>query len=242
MNNIIPSTAGTAVGSRRADAVPVVGLTDEEASIGKAFSDCELLQHFRGGGSFSKHLLTIYGLAIGVNARFLVDIGIGATTRALLAAATVTRGRVYSCDFDRKRYADLLKLYPVSKQWRLSLTDSGSFIRQLPDGLDFVSHDGAHDPITVREDIAKLIPKVKQFGIITVHDTQHPQFGPGLAQTLDGLSQRFPVTSITLPFSCGLTIMRIERSKWGSISPAGMLKKGRKVTAPFPMRTYASLV
>lgn len=42
--------------------------------------------------SFSKHLLTIYSLAVGLNAKKIVDLGIGTTTRALRMAALKTGG------------------------------------------------------------------------------------------------------------------------------------------------------
>ncbi len=210
-------------------------LTDAERAIGTPFSTQELFDTFSGGGSFAKHLLTLYSLAVGVNAKVIADIGIGSTTRALLKAVEETKGRVYSCDFDRRRYSRLFEIYPKTKRWRLSLIKSLEFIEALPDGIDFVCHDGAHDAETVKADLEALIPKVKQFGIIVVHDTQHVDFRDDLTAVVRDLSERFPLTTVTLPYSCGLTIIRVERSNCGAITQTGPIKRGRILTEPAPL-------
>ena len=212
-------------------------LTEVERLIGTPYTDEDLFETFRGGGSFSKHLLLLYSFVVGTNARVIADIGIGSTTRALLAAAQHTRGRVYSCDYDKRRYSRLLAIYEKSKRWRLSLTRSDTFIDSLPAGLDFVSHDGAHDAITVRDDLNRIIPKMKQFGLVTIHDTQHAEFRDELVPVINEMREKYPITTVTLPYNCGLTIIRVEESDYGKIVPSGLTKGNRVVTEPAPWPT-----
>jgi hypothetical protein len=81
--------------------VPVQSLEkgyDPAASMAP-FTEAELWRFFHESPhSTSKHLLTLYSLAIGTHAQNIVDLGLGATTRALRLAATKTGGFVSSCD------------------------------------------------------------------------------------------------------------------------------------------------
>ncbi len=223
------SKIGAEPSSSKKDRAP---LTEAEKAIGTPYTTQELFDAFSGGGSFAKHLLTLYSLAIGLNAKVIADIGIGSTTRALLKAADATKGRVYSCDSDKRRYGRLFEIYPKTKRWRLSLVNSLEFIKVLPDGIDLVCHDGAHDSASVKADLEAIVPKMKQFGLIVLHGTQHVDFRDELTAVVRDLSERFPLTAMTLPFSCGLTILRVERSDLGAIAPAGPVKRGRVLTEP----------
>lgn len=219
------STISPAVPLRR------VAPADGDATIGVPYSQDDLFAMFAGNGSFSKHLLTVYSIAIGVNAKCMAEIGIGSSTRALLAACQVTGGRLYSCDSDKKRYSRLLQLFPRSKRWRLSLTDSWNFISQLPEAMDFVSHDGSHDAKIVLEDLTLIIPKMKKFGVVTLHDVQHPKFGPALIEAVKDVARKLPISFTILPYNCGLMVIRVEESKHQAITPAGLNKGSRVVTA-----------
>ena len=154
---------------------------DKQQSLAP-FTDGEILQAFGTDHATSKHLLIIYSMVVGTGAQRIIDLGIGQTTRALRAAAAVTGGVVLSCDFDRRRYDYLLPLQDES--WRLSLEDSGHFLANLDAPFDFVMHDAAHHYAQVRRDIETLLPKMRRFGLICVHDAQQADLGQGILKAV----------------------------------------------------------
>ena len=104
----------------------------------------ELWQVFhRESGSINKHLLIIYSLAIGVYAQRALDLGIGDTTRTLRAAMKITGGKLFSCDFDRSRFAHLVD--QGDEHWEFFLGSTEDFLTRVQPPLDFVMHDAAHD-------------------------------------------------------------------------------------------------
>lgn len=212
---------------------PPSQLTEAERRIGAPFAPAELLASFQDSGSFSKHLLVAYSLAIGCSARLMAEIGIGASTRALLAAGIETGGRLYSCSADMERYTPLLGLYPVTKRWRLSLTTPNRFIAALPEPLDLVLYRGGIRQAEVLAALLALMPKMRRFGLILMHGTQHPRFGLELTSAIADAGKRHRVSAVTLPFSGGLTVLRVEESSHPAIEPAGRVKGRRVVTVPF---------
>ena len=208
-------------------------LSDAERLIGEPFTQEGLIKAFHDNGSFSKHLLAIYSLAIGCSARMMAEIGIGTSTRALLAAAQTTNGRLYSCSTQPERHEELLNLYPVTKRWRLSLAAPLKFATSLPEPLDFVLHRDATDSNSLEMVLDALLPRMRQFGIIVIHDTQHPHQGRALSEGVRRIASRHEITSVTLPYSGGLTVVRVEESAQPPIVPAGRFKGSRLITEPF---------
>jgi hypothetical protein len=189
----------------------------------------ELFSRFDTSSSGSKHLLILYSLVVGLNAKIIAEIGLGQTTGALRAAAALTGATVHTCDFDKRRHEHLLA--QQDEHWRLYLEPSTSFIARLPEPLDLVLHDGAHDYSTVAQDLRLFLPKMRQFGLICVHDTQETElYRDMLAALKDGVAG-FSVSITNLPFSCGLAIIRVESSLHPPITPsAGSLRDGRPDT------------
>jgi len=195
----------------------------------------ELFSRFDTSSSGSKHLLILYSLVIGMNARVIAEIGLGQTTGALRAAAALTGATLHTCDFDKKKYNQLLA--QRDDHWRLYLEPSSSFIERLPEPIDLVMHDGAHDYLNVKRDLELLIPKVRKFGIICVHDTQETDLYRDMLAAIKDAVTGFSVSITNLPFSCGLAIIRVESSRHPSVLPSvGSLRDGRPDTtlAEFP--------
>lgn len=166
-------------------------------------------ERFDTSSSGSKHLLILYSLVVGMNAKIIAEIGLGQTTGALRSAAAVTGGTVHTCDFDKRRYQHLLAEQDDS--WRLYLEPSTSFISKLPEPIDLALHDGAHDYFNVKRDLESLLPKMRKFGIVCVHDTQGTDlYGEMLTAVKDAVAGR-SVSITNLPFSCGLAIIRVDR-------------------------------
>ena len=200
----------------------------------RPFAEADLFRVFHTDLSSAKHLPTIYAMAVGVKARAIMDLGIGNTTRALRAAAEKTGGCVYSCDWAAERWSDLLP--EQTDQWKLFLGNSIDFLAQLPPDLafDFVMHDAAHHYKRVRADLEAILPKVRQFGLVCLHDTQQTDLGPGMMKAVHEATAGRPVTMTHLPYGAGLTIIRMEESPHGAVQVAGgNLKDGRPFTAPF---------
>lgn len=194
----------------------------------KAFSREELFDAHHGEGASSKHLLTIYSFIVGLQAKVIADIGIGASTRTCLAAAAVTRGQVHSCDMDEKRYKKFER--ELTPNWTFCCVSSTEFISQLPSPIDFVMHDGSHEYDVVTDDLRRIVPKMRRFGIICVHDTQQPRYR--LLDAIEDIRKELPLSHVPMPYGCGLSILRIEESDNDAISPAGMTKASRIVTKP----------
>lgn len=201
------------------------------------FSEERLWQHFFEPYTIGKHLLTIYSIAVGLNADKVVDIGIGSTTGTLRMAVAQTGGCVYSCDRDGTRFSSLTA--EQDEQWKLSLESSDGFLRTLEPPIDFAVHDGAHDYYTVKQDLTLLLPKMRTYGIICVHDTQQPTLGQEMLAAIRDATAPWSVSLTNLPFSGGLAIIRIERGAYPSGQMADTtLADGSSDTRPiaFPMR------
>jgi len=187
----------------------------------------------RNEKSTGRHLLVIYLLVIGINAKVILDLGLGSTTRALRAAALKTEGTVLSCDADVARFSDLLGFQDES--WRITLSPSELFLQAIQPPIDFVMHDAAHDYYQVKLDLGLILPKMRQFGLICVHDTQQPDLGRDILTAIRDATNGYSVSMTHLPFSAGLTIIRVEESCHPPITPATcFLPDGRPATELIP--------
>src|ERR1700674_2540916 len=210
---------------------------EEKAMPAGAESQCscvsrdELLSKFEYSDGTSKHLLTLYSLVIGLNARVIVDLGLGQTTGVLRSAARQTGGTVYSCDADKRRFSPLLA--DQDDHWKLYLEFSASFLQKVPEPIDFVMHDSAHDYVNVKRDLEMILPKMRQFGMICVHDTQQTDLHQGMLAAMRDATRNFSVSMTNLPFNAGLGMIRVESSPHPPITPAsGKLPDGRSDTTP----------
>jgi len=196
----------------------------------------ELLKLHELPDGTSKHLLILYSLVIGTNAKLILELGLGRTTGALRAAAARTGGVVNTCDFDKRRLGHLVS--QQDEAWRLFLEPSGDFLGRFPGPVDFVLHDGAHDYEHVKGDLQAILPKMRQFGLVCVHDTQQPDLYRDMLGAIRDVVAQHSVSLVNLPFSCGLAIIRVEQSIFPPVQPtAGTLPDGRSDTlmTPFPM-------
>jgi len=168
-------------------------------------------------GSINKHLLVIYSLAVGVNASRVLDLGIGSTTRTLRAAMKVTGGRVFSCDIDRERFSYLQA--ETHDDWELHLCNSTEFLNAMTPPFDFAVHDASHDYWQSRKDLEAILPMMRQFGLVCIHDTQGETTGREMVSALKDAAKPHSVSYVHLPYCCGLTILRMEESDHQPISP-----------------------
>jgi len=201
------------------------------------YSKEEIWEAFHKDGSITKHLLTIYSLAMGINAKKILDIGIGSTTKALRMAAAETGGAVFSCDSDRKRFSYLLEYQ--DDNWKLDLCASESFLKKIDAPIDFAMHDGAHDYLQVKLDLELILEKMKTFGLICIHDSQQAVSAHDVLAAIRTATKNWEISLTTLPYCNGLSIIRVEKGNYPNIVPNGnSLSDGRVSTelTACPMR------
>lgn len=196
------------------------------------FGEAEIMEYFHDSSHITaKHLLTIYSIAVGMNAKTMLDLGLGATTRALRLAARRTGGILWSCDCDVKRFSSLLQ--SQDEQWHLFLGSSEAFIESVEAPFDFVMHDAAHDYYQVKLDLTCILRKMRTFGIICVHDTQQVDLGHELLAAIRDATRSWQVSFVNLPYSGGLGIIRVESGEYPATRPGGIvLADGRPATDP----------
>ncbi|MCR4275096.1 MAG: class I SAM-dependent methyltransferase [Candidatus Campbellbacteria bacterium] len=163
----------------------------------------------KNSGGFTLHYLFLYNLIIGMEAKNVLELGAGFSTPVILGALEKTGGKLITCD--QRSVAEtgndpaLKQQYP---SWKFLQGKTGETLAQIQDEVfDVVLHDASHDVFPVYQDLRKIIPHVKQNGIILVHDTEHPAFRLRWAVRLAFLFT--PHEKVTLPYGYGLTIVRI---------------------------------
>jgi len=184
------------------------------------YSKEEIWEEFQKDGSITKHLLTIYSFAVGINAKRIIDIGIGSTTKALRMAAAETNGIVFSCDADKKRFSGLIE--HQCDNWKLDLCASESFLKKVDGPIDFAMHDGAHDYLQVKLDLELIIPKMKTFGLICIHDSQQSASADDVLSAIRDATTNWEISLTTLPYCNGLSIIRLEKGNFSNIMPKGI--------------------
>lgn len=187
--------------------------------------DETLFKWFHDYYSSSKHLLTLYSIARGMNAKTIVEIGFGRSSFALAKAAHLNSGRFISCDMRDFSYL-------LSKEEK-SVTD---FVHGKSDlvwekvektGIDFAFLDyfstEQWKPEFVAQEIAKCFSLMKENGVICIHDTLVEKYT--LKHVFNELKKkRFgfhndDLEVLSLPFNYGLGIIRRLKP-----SPFGVLK------------------
>ena len=78
--------------------------------------------------------------------------------------------------------------------------------------FDFAIHDGAHDYNRVKKDLKMILPMMRKFGLVCVHDTQHEKLGKEMLYAIEDAVKNHKVSFTHIPFMYGLTIIRMEDS------------------------------
>jgi hypothetical protein len=163
----------------------------------------KLGEEFRTG--LAPHYPIIYSLVRGLEARNVFEFGSGPSTDVILEALKLTGGKLTSVatksDRDRSNNPQFTFHEMLSSQ-ALPLVKDQLF--------DLVLHDGSHSYETVLFDLQTIIPQIKRFGLLLVHDTQHSYYVPGMPLALRFVLRDIKCSFTTLPFAYGLTIVRIE--------------------------------
>lgn len=173
---------------------------------------------FKFNRGFSLHYPLLFSIVYGLEAKNCFEFGAGLSTRVILDALEHTGGTHISCSRDPKDSICKGAL-KSRKNWAHYGELSSAVLPRLDCELeyknlnfDFVLHDGSHRGPVVAEDLKFIVRRVKRFGMILIHDTQHSNLGGGMRDgVLQGLAEVPWYSHTTLPYGCGLTLVRIER-------------------------------
>lgn len=167
------------------------------------------------------HYPFLHAAVVGLSARSTLEFGAGGSTRVFLNALLQTdrdadgthEWRHLSVSTEsRESIEHRHDVAGFGHRWthRCGLSESARDALPEVASLDIALHDGSHAADVVAADVAWAWPRLRRFGLLLVHDTQHSYVGEdvraGLASGLSGA--RFTVT--TLPYGFGLTIVRRE--------------------------------
>jgi len=183
-----------------------------------------LFKWFNERYSTSKHLLTLYTLARGLNARSILEVGFGRSSFVLLRAAAENHGTVCLCDVRDFQYL----LTPEEKAIATYIVNNIAAVWTGPARgfdlafLDYFSADGLPVQYCINE-LNRCLSRMKQNGIIAIHDTLTEKYT--IHKALKEIAQRHDVENMTLPFNYGLTLMRYTgESVYGRIDDAYLKK------------------
>jgi predicted O-methyltransferase YrrM len=154
-----------------------------------------------------------------------LEIGVrhGVSTLNLLHAMREANGRLVSleCDPDWARAAaDVIERAQLTPWWDLRIQRSDDFdCATLGRPLDFLLIDGDHGLDQVRKDVERFVPQVRPGGLIALHDYYskpwpcdppiQPPFPSYVSAAVEQLRQTGCYEILTLPFSFGLTLVRV---------------------------------
>jgi predicted O-methyltransferase YrrM len=106
-------------------------------------------------------------------------------------------------------------VYGDGSVWTMHQGDTGKIVPELDHSpYDVVLHDGSHERGQVATDLNNILPHIKEGGILLVHDTNHHQLGGNMCAAIDDSNLKtYKHERVTLPYSYGLTIIRLLSSQ-----------------------------
>jgi hypothetical protein len=168
---------------------------------------------------FFKHYNTLFAIVEGLEARNTFEFGTGVTTEVIIAAQQNLQNSMHtSCDprnyINTGMSPDAWNTWHGSR-WTYIQGNSEDNYDKITGSYDFVLHDGSHIPEIVYMDLIKILPNMKNNSILLLHDTENQEFGITLKTSLNKALTNLNIKNeqITLPYSYGLTIVRILEGK-----------------------------
>lgn len=184
---------------------------------------------------FALHYLLLYSIVCGLETKNSYEFGTGLSTEVILNALKETGGRHTSCSKTSREEICEGSLKD-NTNWTHHHMISSEALRLLEDDelFDFVLHDGSHNGKIVAPDLVAIVPHMKQYSMILVHDTQHSKSGHSTFEAVVKGLRGVPYSFTTLPYGYGLTIVRIEgNSQNGQVVITRKKESSEHVTKPF---------
>ena len=163
---------------------------------------------------FMKHYLTLFSIVEGLEAKNTFEFGTGISTKVIIDALRITGGSHISCDTRNINKTGLDENYLKNNKdiWTYLQTDSQNIeFNDFNYYFDFVLHDGSHIPEIVRDDLLKILPHIKCYGIILVHDTGQSDLRNAVVEAVNSFKYAH---FVELYFGCGLAVIEVhDRTK-----------------------------
>lgn len=199
------------------------------------YFDSVLELHHGNTSGASLHYLSLYSFALGLESKEVLEFGAGGSTLAFLSALSKTDGRLTSVD-SRPIHEIFTSPCPeIGPAWNFVQSDSRQFAPPSETLYDLVLHDGSHEQEIVSADLTNVIPRIRQYGLLLVHDTQHEKLGQQVSTGLMKAIGSTPVSVTTLPYGYGLTVVRIE----GNEENGTVNLSWKKATSQFSSKPFA---
>jgi len=172
-----------------------------------------MLRWFRERYSTSKHLLTLYSIAIGLRPKKIVEIGFGRSSFVLAKAAEETGAKLYCCD----RYDYTGYLSDKEKEIITFIHGDGKKAMEIMKGVDFLFLDYfstiKRSAESIVKEVNKYIPLLKKNGIIAIHDSIEKKYFVRKAMK----ALRGNVEIMNLPYNYGLALIRCLKNDNGTL-------------------------
>lgn len=185
----------------------------------------------RGDLGLAPHYPTLWSAVVGVEADRVFEFGAGGSTAVILDALPRDGCVLYSCSTDKRgSYCDrfgFIELPPPEGRWghmqclSEALPEAMAGWGEVPftedwHPFDLVLHDGSHTSAVVAADLQWILPQVRTFGLVLVHDTQYETCGGEMRLAVQAalgrtaMDHEMVFSHTTLPYGAGLTIIRVE--------------------------------
>jgi len=189
-----------------------------------------ILKWFNDRYSTSKHLLNLYSIARGLNAKSILEIGFGRSSFILAKVAHENGGHLTTCDL--RDFSYLLNERERSVTTFINEKSDKVWPRLEKDGLDFAFLDyfssKSISHYFIMKEIRRCLKILKTNGIIAVHDSIVKKYK--VNSTLNLIKPKFflgEIEVLSLPYNYGLGLIRkTGRSRYGIIVD-DYLKKGK---------------
>ena len=178
------------------------------------------MKWFREGHSVSKHMLTIYSIVRGLNAKRALEIGFGRSSIVLARAMHENDGEFICCDMGD---CDDLFTESEKRNTRFICGNSDTVWKDAnlcKDGFDFAFLDYfSGESISlyfVIKEVRNCLRRLRPGGILCIHDVANPQYpvhriGPYLRRDSS-------VEWLTIPYGEGLAVIRKKKPHPGWLS------------------------
>lgn len=165
--------------------------------------------------SIAHYLPVLFGFAASYRAPDIIELGtdIGESTTALLAAAYLTGGHLWSADINPD--CQFAAEYVGLTRWTFLQGDSISpaVLGEMPHGCNLLFVDSSHTFEQTCAEIEHYLPRVRPGGVALFHDTDKPGTADRVREALDDTLPKFRLSWAEFPGECGLGVIKIPRAE-----------------------------
>lgn len=160
------------------------------------------------------HILHLFSLVKGLEAKKVAEFGCGQSSAAILGALEYTKGNLISNDMRALKDTGMPQVLWAHPQFKYVQGDRRQFYEHLTEPVDLLFHDGVHTYGGVLEDIKAAAPMVKKNGFIVLHDTNFKVEEWRLKEALQKalLECRINYEMMEYPYGYGLTIVKVTNT------------------------------